>query len=54
MTDKVSNEQAMAANAASSAPMMAMMPPGMLMWAGLYTALFYVCGGMIAAMYRPN
>ena len=54
MTDKVSDEQVMDTNAVSSAPMMAMMPPGMMMWAGLYTALFYVCGGMIAAMYRPN
>ena len=54
MTDKVSDEQAVGANAMSSSPMMAMMPPGMMMWAGLYTALFYVCGGMIAAMYRQN
>jgi hypothetical protein len=32
------------------APLVAL-PPGMLMWFGMYTALFYVCGGMIAAMY---
>jgi hypothetical protein len=30
------------------------LPPGLLMWFGMYTALFYVCGGMIAAMYDQD
>jgi hypothetical protein len=33
---------------------LAAIPPGFLMWAGIYTAMFYVCGGMIAAMYNPR
>ncbi len=54
MTTKVSDEQAVGENVMSSTSMMSAMPAGMLMWAGLYTTLFYVCGGMIACMYRPN
>lgn len=30
---------------------MQLMPPGFLLWAGIYTVTFYVCAGMIAAMY---
>lgn len=33
---------------------MAAIPTGFLMWAGIYTAMFYVCGGMIAALYEPR
>ena len=33
---------------------MAAMPPGFLMWAGIYSVMFYVCGGMIAALYDPR
>jgi hypothetical protein len=33
---------------------MAMMPPGMLMWAGMYAVLFCVAGGMIAYLYNPD
>jgi hypothetical protein len=36
---------------AARAVAMRLMPPGVLLWAGMYTAMFYVCGGMIAAMY---
>jgi hypothetical protein len=50
----MSDEQAIGENAMSTTPMMSAMPPGMLMWAGLYTAMFYVCGGMIAYIYRPR
>ncbi len=50
----MSDEQAVGGSAMSSTPLMAAMPPGMLMWAGMYTVLFYVCGGMIAYMYRPR
>jgi hypothetical protein len=32
----------------------ALLPPGFLMWASMYTAVFYVCGGMIAAMYSVD
>jgi hypothetical protein len=37
----------------SLAPYVAL-PPGLLMWASMYTVLFYVCGGMIAALYDPD
>lgn len=30
------------------------LPPGMLMWAGMYAVLFTIAGGMIAYMYRPQ
>jgi hypothetical protein len=50
----MSDEQAVGGNAKPSTSMMSALPPGMLMWAGLYTTLFYVCGGMIAYMYRPR
>jgi hypothetical protein len=30
------------------------LPPGLLLWVGMYTAMFYVCGGMIAALYDPD
>ena len=33
---------------------MAAIPPGFLMWAGIYSVMFYVCGGMIAALYDPR
>jgi hypothetical protein len=33
---------------------LAAIPPGFLMWASIYTAMFYVCGGMIAALYDPR
>jgi hypothetical protein len=36
------------------APYGKLLPPGFLMWASMYTALFYVCGGMIAAMYSAD
>ncbi|MFT3725091.1 MAG: hypothetical protein QM773_16085 [Hyphomonadaceae bacterium] len=32
----------------------AAMPPGMLMWAGMYAVLFTIAGGMIAYMYNPT
>jgi hypothetical protein len=32
----------------------ALLPPGLIMWASMYTAVFYVCGGMIAAMYSVD
>jgi len=41
-------------NAFAPSPFMSVLPPGMLMWAGMYTALFYVCSGMIAALYDPE
>lgn len=50
----MSDEQAVGGNAMSSTSMMAAMPPGVMMWAGMYTVMFYVCGGMIAYMYRPR
>lgn len=50
----MTDDSAIDPKAMSSTSMMSAMPPGMLMWAGLYTAIFYVCGGMIAYMYRPN
>jgi hypothetical protein len=50
----MSDEQAVGGNAMLSTPMMAAMPPGVMMWAGMYTVLFYVCGGMIAYMYRAR
>lgn len=34
------------------------LPPGMIMWASIYTTMFYVYGGMFAAMcetrYAPK
>jgi hypothetical protein len=39
---------------AARAAAMQMLPPGFLLWAGMYTALFYVCGGIIAAMYSAE
>ena len=39
---------------AALAPYMDLLPPGFMMWASMYTALFYVCGGMIAAMYSAD
>lgn len=30
------------------------MPPGMLMWAGMYAVLFTIAGGMIAYLYNPD
>lgn len=50
----MSDELIVAQNAFAPAPFVAVMPPGMLMWMGMYTALFYVCGGMIAALYDPD
>ena len=50
----MSDESIVAPNAFASSPFMSVLPPGMLMWAGMYTALFYVCSGMIAALYDPE
>src|SRR5262245_679836 len=41
-------------NQTARAVAMQLMPPGFLLWAGIYTAVFYVCGGMIAAMYSND
>jgi hypothetical protein len=30
------------------------MPPGMLMWAGMYAVLFTIAGGMIAYLYNRD
>jgi len=40
--------------ATTSPAQMAAIPPGFLMWAGIYSVMFYVCGGMIAALYDPR
>jgi len=50
----MSDEPIIAQNAFAPSPFMSVLPPGMLMWAGMYTALFYVCSGMIAALYDPE
>ena len=47
-------DQPMIATSAFTPVPLAVIPPGFLMWAGIYTAMFYVCGGMIAAMYDPR
>lgn len=31
-----------------------MIPPQMMMWAGMYAVLFTIAGGMIAYMYNRN
>lgn len=49
----MTDESIVAQNAFGPAPFTAL-PPGMLMWAGMYAVLFYVCGGMIAALYDPD
>ena len=49
----MSNQPVIASNTFSPAQMAAI-PPGFLMWAGIYSVMFYVCGGMIAAMYDPR
>jgi hypothetical protein len=36
-----------------SAPLGAF-PPGLLMWASMYTVMFYICSGMLAALYDPE
>jgi hypothetical protein len=55
VTDKLtSDENVVAQNTIGSSPFVAAMPPGFLMWASMYTVMFYVCGGMIAALYDPN
>lgn len=50
----MSDDHAIDPKAMQSSSVMSAMPTGMLMWAGIYTAMFYVCGGMIAYMYRPR
>ncbi len=40
-------------NAFAPMPPLAL-PPGMLMWASMYTVMFYVCGGMLAYLYDPD
>jgi hypothetical protein len=30
------------------------LPPGMLMWAGMYAVMFCIAGGMIAYLYNPD
>jgi hypothetical protein len=47
------SNQPLTAPSASPAQMAAI-PPGFLMWAGIYSVMFYVCGGMIAALYDPR
>ena len=48
------SDQPLIAPNAFAAPNLTAMPPGFLMWAGIYAAMFYVCGGMIAALYDPR
>ena len=37
----------------SSSPSM-MIPPQLMMWAGIYAVMFTIAGGMIAFMYNRN
>lgn len=30
------------------------LPPQLMMWAGIYTVMFCIAGGMIAYMYNPK
>lgn len=32
----------------------ATLPPHLMMWAGMYTVMFCIAGGMIAYLYRPD
>ena len=50
----MSDESNLTQNAFAPSPFVAALPPGMLMWAGMYAALFCVCGGMIAYLYDPD
>jgi hypothetical protein len=50
----MSEDTAVAHNAFAPSPFGATLPAGMLMWASMYTVMFYICGGMIAAMYDPD
>ncbi|HOZ26069.1 MAG TPA: hypothetical protein PLH23_09195 [Hyphomonadaceae bacterium] len=29
-------------------------PPQLMMWAGIYTVMFCIAGGMIAYLYKPD
>jgi hypothetical protein len=49
----MSDESITAQNAFAPMPMVTL-PPGMLMWASMYTVMFYICGGMIAYLYDPD
>lgn len=37
----------------SSTPPVAL-PPHLMMWAGMYTVMFCIAGGMIAYLYKPD
>jgi hypothetical protein len=54
MTDQPIIAQPFVTTGAYTPSQLAAIPPGFLMWAGIYTAMFYVCGGMIAAFYDPR
>jgi hypothetical protein len=30
------------------------LPPHLMMWAGMYTVMFCIAGGMIAYLYNPD
>ncbi|HOY78809.1 MAG TPA: hypothetical protein PLN33_13430 [Hyphomonadaceae bacterium] len=30
------------------------LPPHLMMWAGMYTVMFCIAGGMIACLYNPD
>ncbi len=30
------------------------LPPHLMMWAGMYTVMFCIAGGMIAYLYKPD